>query len=143
MNGPLLLNLILSSIRKNKNLKILDLKNKRKNIAKNCKNKSNKRFFRKMPKMMKKINMPSFCNYKWLILMKEKIKKKKKNWTRFNMKKNPEIDNWRMRPAVKEMKRKDKKNWILFWFKESKKKSKKLNLFNFKEKFKELNISRD
>lgn len=69
--------------------------------------------------------------------------KKKEKLDKIQYEKNPEIDNWRMRPAVKEMKRKDKKNWILFWFKESKKKSKKLNLFNFKEKFKELNISRD
>jgi len=75
--------------------------------------------------------------------MTERIKKKERNWTRFNMKKDLEIDNWKMRLVAKEMKRKDKKNWILFWYKESKKKNKKQNPFSFKEKSKELNILDD
>lgn len=93
--------------------------------------------------MTKKINTPIFCNCKCQTLMTERIKKKERNWTRFNMKKDLEIDNWKMRLVAKEMKRKDKKNWILFWYKESKKKNKKQNPFSFKEKSKELNILDD
>lgn len=59
------------------------------------------------------------------------------------MKKDQEIDNWRMRPEEKEKKRNVKKNLTLSWSKELKKRNKKLNLFNYKEKFKVLNISKD
>jgi len=30
------------------------------------------------------------------------------------MRRNQEIDNWKMKPEEKEMRRKDKKNWTLF-----------------------------
>jgi len=59
------------------------------------------------------------------------------------MRKDLEIDNSRMKPEENVKKKNVKKSWILSLSKELKKKSKKLNHFNYKEKFKVLNISND
>ena len=52
------------------------------------------------------------------------------------MKKNQEINNQMTKIVVKEMIKKDKKNQIQFLFRGLKKKSKKLNHYSYKEKFK-------
>lgn len=59
------------------------------------------------------------------------------------MRKSLEIDNQKMKQEEKEKINDVKKNQIPFLFKELKRKNKKPNLFNYKENFKESNISRD
>jgi hypothetical protein len=59
------------------------------------------------------------------------------------MRRKAEIGNLRMRQEENVRKKEDKKNSIQFWFKESKRRNKKRNHFNYKGEFKASIILKD